>query len=240
MILEKRARVQKWTIRAKARRDASRKADWTCNDRDTIGAHCIRDLEPRRNRTDGATSKKKARGKPFPAGNCANPRGRPKGTAARNEWHQAVQRGLTRQLADAWFTRFSASASRGSLKALGAIVKALPAPPADPVRVVIPTIASAADGAKALAAVVAATSRGELSLEQADALSGIIARTVDAFARSAGIAELFAQVEALKQVVRERDAEPTRDPAHPLPWERAPEPSEATGPSDPSEPEDMF
>jgi hypothetical protein len=107
---------------------------------------------------------------------------------------------------------------RGSTKALGIITKALPAP-ADTIRITIPKIASADDASRALAAVCEAAAKGELGLAQADAVSAIIARTGEQFARSHDIAELYQRVAELQEIARQRDTEPARDPAHPLPWE---------------------
>jgi hypothetical protein len=161
--------------------------------------------------------KGKPRGRPFEKGNKLS-RGRPPGTC--NELAAAARRKITPEIADKLIATFTASAGRGSVKAFSQIAKLLPPPPSPPIKIALGPITSAADSARALGEVVAAVSRGELSLEQGDQLSSIVQRAGDAFARSADIAELFAQVEALKRVAQERDAERSPAPgAAKLPWE---------------------
>jgi hypothetical protein len=114
----------------------------------------------------------KPRGRPFPPGNRANPRGRPRGS--RNVAVRILD-AVGFESAEAVLKAVIKRARGGDMTAAAIIMRrAWPEPRGRSVAIDLPPVTSAGGVIEAVAAVVAATARGELTAEEGVAFVSLI------------------------------------------------------------------
>ena len=121
---------------------------------------------------EAATPKQRGPGRPFRPGQSGNPAGRTRGS--RNSATLAVEALLDGE-AEAITRRAINAALAGDMAAIKMVMDRV-APPrkSRPIQIDLPDVADARGVALAQAAVVAAVSGGEISLDEATALSGLL------------------------------------------------------------------
>ncbi len=153
-------------------------------------------LEPFPNGRETAAPGRRARGGRFAPGNPGGP-GRPKG--ARHAALAALD-AIGTEAAEEVLRRVVEDAKAGDLRAAELLLRRLwPERKGRPVEVALPEVATAADLVPALAAVVAAMGRGELTPEEAQAVCAVL----ESQRRAVETAELEARVAALEECVPE-------------------------------------
>ncbi len=148
---------------------------------------------------NGPETAARATGGRFAPGNPGGP-GRPKGTR-----HKALLalEAIGAEAAEAVLRQVVEEAKGGDLRAAEILLRRLwPERKGRPVEVELPSMASAADLVPALAAVVAAMGRGELTPEEAQAISAVL----ESQRRAVETAELEARVAALEECLPESGA----------------------------------
>jgi hypothetical protein len=118
----------------------------------------------------------KPRGRPFPPGRSGNPNGRPKG--ARNHITRAVE-GLINDQAEELAAKAIEKALAGDSSLLRVLLsRIMPAQPARTVELELPSVETAADAPAAVAVVLNACSRGEISPAEAREVVALITTQV--------------------------------------------------------------
>lgn len=114
----------------------------------------------------------KPRGRPFLPGNNANPRGRPKGS---RHAAQVALDAIGQDNAEELLQTVVDAALGGDMRAAGILLDRLwPVRKGRPVRLELPTITGASDIASAMSVVIAAMAAGDITPEEADAVSSIL------------------------------------------------------------------
>lgn len=133
----------------------------------------------------------------FARGASGNPGGKTKGTRSRATMAAAA---LLDGEAEALTRKAVELALEGDTTALRLCLERIyPAPKDRPVAVELPPVETAADLPKATAALLAAVARGELTPQEGNALSAIVA----AHTKAVDVAEIVARVEALEDARQE-------------------------------------
>ncbi len=145
-------------------------------------------------RKSAASAAKKQRGKPFTKGCSGNPRGRRPGT--RNHSTVMCERLMSADCEE--ITKaVVAMAKGGNLMAAKIIMDRLVPPRRDrPCEFDLPKIATAADAAQAMAVLLAAVAKGDVTPGEA----AEIAKLIETFTRTLEIADLEARVARLEEV----------------------------------------
>ena len=142
---------------------------------------------------ENTAGKQCRRGRPFAKGTSGNPKGRPLG--ARNKATVIAQTLLDDQ-AEALVSKAVERALDGDGTALRLCLERLVPPRREaPVAVNIPALTKAADAATAMAAVLQAAARGELTLGEATAFANLI----DTYRKTIETAELEHRITALEE-----------------------------------------
>lgn len=140
------------------------------------------------------TAQKQRRGRPFAKGTSGNPRGRPFG--ARNRATVIAQALLDNQ-AEALATKAVEMALTGDSVALRLCLERLVPPRREaPVLVRIPALTKAEDAATAIAAILEAAGKAEISLGEATAFASL----VDVYRKAAETAELERRIAMLEEM----------------------------------------
>ena len=135
----------------------------------------------------------KQRGRPFRKGESGNPSGKLKGT--RNQATMLAERLLDGE-AEAMVRTVIEKAKEGDMIALRLCLDRIVPPRRDrPVHCTIPELNSAEDASKAMAAIAAAVSRGELTPTEAAELS----RTIETFVRALETTEIERRLKVLEE-----------------------------------------
>jgi hypothetical protein len=144
----------------------------------------------------------RVRGRPFPKGQSGNPKGRPRGSTSRGTRAAAI---LLDGEAEDLARKAVELALAGDAAALRLCLDRIVAPRREqPVSVALPEIRSAADIAGAMAALVAAAARGEVTAGQALALS----QTVETYLRAIDATEFERRLRKMEEA--DAAAESTR------------------------------
>lgn len=146
--------------------------------------------------TDETAPKPRRRGpgRPFEAGNRANPSGRPRGS--KNAALIALDAIGEAAAQDLLKTVVAKARVEGDMTAARIILdRVWPVRKGRPVTFTMPAIESAADTAKAVAAILEATASGQLTPDEASALTGII----EAMRRTLELTEIENRLTALEE-----------------------------------------
>lgn len=140
-------------------------------------------------------------GRPFQKGQSANPKGRPKGT--RHYATMLAESLMKTDTPDIVRTVVEAARNGDMMAARIILDRIVPAPRGRPVRLELPPINSPADVVKAAAAITAEVASGELTAEEATAVTAVLE-----FQRKAiETADLEVRLQALEDRERTRDVD---------------------------------